>query len=64
MRIEVQTLILALLLPAAALAQQPQQPPAPVVVEAAKRDLYSATLWVSGTVISRNDARIAAETDG
>lgn len=53
------------LAPLTALAQQPQQPPpAPVVVEQAQRDLFSATLWVSGTVISKNDARIAAETDG
>jgi RND family efflux transporter MFP subunit len=42
----------------------PQAPASPVVVEAAQRDTFSATLWVSGTVISRNDARIAAETDG
>jgi RND family efflux transporter MFP subunit len=27
-------------------------------------DTFSAALWVSGTVISRHDARIAAETDG
>ena len=42
----------------------PAAPAAPVVVEAAQRDPFSATLWVSGTVISQNDARIAAETDG
>jgi RND family efflux transporter MFP subunit len=41
-----------------------QAPAAPVVVEKAQRDTFAATLWVSGTVISRNDARIAAETDG
>ena len=39
-------------------------PPSPVIVETAQRDTFSATLWVSGTVISQNDARIAAETDG
>ena len=39
-------------------------PASPVMVEAAQRDTFSATLWVSGTVISQNDARIAAETDG
>jgi len=55
--------ILCGLLPALVLAQQ-APPPAPVVIEHAQRDLFSATLWVSGTVISRNDARIAAETDG
>jgi RND family efflux transporter MFP subunit len=41
-----------------------QAPAAPVMVETAQRDTFSATLWVSGTVISQNDARIAAETDG
>ncbi len=48
------------------LAQEPEQkaPAAPVIVETAQRDTFSATLWVSGTVISQNDARIAAETDG
>ena len=39
-------------------------PPAPVAVDEARADVFSAALWVSGTVISRNDARIAAETDG
>lgn len=55
-----------ILLPALAAASNAtsQPPAAPVVVEQAKRDTYSATLWVSGTVISKNDARIAAETDG
>ncbi len=54
------------LFPAVSWAQDGgQQPPAsPVIVEAAQRDTFSATLWVSGTVISQNDARIAAETDG
>ena len=41
-----------------------QAPASPVMVETAQRDTFSATLWVSGTVISQNDARIAAETDG
>ncbi len=44
--------------------EAPQAPAAPVVIEEAQRDTFSATLWVSGTVISKNDARIAAETDG
>ena len=44
--------------------EKPQAPAAPVIVETAKRDTFSSTLWVSGTVISQNDARIAAETDG
>jgi len=39
-------------------------PPAPVVVDEARMDKFSAAIWVSGTVISRHDARIAAETDG
>lgn len=39
-------------------------PPAPVAVDEARADTFAAALWVSGTVISRNDARIAAETDG
>lgn len=54
-------LALAVLLPAVAFAQAP---PAPVAVDEARRDLFSASIWVSGTVISRNDARIGAETDG
>ena len=41
-----------------------ETPASPVRVETAQRDTFSATLWVSGTVISQNDARIAAETDG
>jgi len=41
-----------------------ESPPAPVAVDKARTDVFSAALWVSGTVISRNDARIAAETDG
>ena len=39
-------------------------PPAPVVVDEARMDTFSAALEVSGTVISKHDARIAAETDG
>jgi RND family efflux transporter MFP subunit len=49
-------------LPFGSWAQSP--PPAPVAVDEAKLDNFSAALWVSGTVISRNDADIAAETDG
>lgn len=40
------------------------QSPAPVTIDEARRDTYFASLWVSGTVVSRHDARIAAETDG
>jgi RND family efflux transporter MFP subunit len=59
------TLIICLL-PVFSWAQEAEQevPAAPVIVEQAQRDTFSATLWVSGTVISQNDARIAAETDG
>ena len=39
-------------------------PPAPVSVDQAQSDVFSAALWVSGTVISKHDSRIAAETDG
>ena len=51
-----------LLLSFTVLAQSP--PPAPVAVDEARLDVFSASLWVSGTVISRNDAQIGAETDG
>lgn len=57
------TLALAFL-PLLAWSQQPEAPAAPVEVKQAKRDTFSATLWVSGSVVSLNDARIAAETDG
>lgn len=50
-------------LPAPAVAQ-PGSQAAPVYVEAARRDTFSASQWISGTVISRNDSRIGAETDG
>lgn len=61
-----QIALIACLLPVLSWAQEeePQAPAAPVVVEKAQRDTFSATLWVSGSVISQNDARIAAETDG
>ena len=54
------------LLPTVSWAEIAEQkaPASPVIVETAQRDTFSATLWVSGTVISQNDARIAAETDG
>ena len=40
------------------------QGPAPVSVDEARLDVFSASIWVSGTVISRNDARIGAEAEG
>jgi RND family efflux transporter MFP subunit len=42
----------------------PGPPPAPVKVDEARLDTFAAAIWVPGTVISRNDARIGAETDG
>ena len=54
-------LLLAACLPMAGLAQMP---PAPVSVDEARLDVFAASLWAPGTVISRNDARVAAETDG
>jgi RND family efflux transporter MFP subunit len=55
-------MILAALIPLTAPAQE--VPPAPVSIDEARSDVFSASLWVSGTVISRHDSRIAAETDG
>lgn len=55
-------LALAACLPATTLAQSP--PPAPVTVDEARLDVFAASLWIPGTVISRSDARIGAETDG
>jgi RND family efflux transporter MFP subunit len=64
MRRQIQTVLLTclVLLPLGGWAQSPS--PAPVAVDEAKLDTFSAALWVSGTVISRNDAQIGAETDG
>ena len=53
-------IMLFLLLAATARAQAP----APVAIEQARLDTFSASVWVPGTVISRNDARIGAETGG
>jgi len=66
--LEIKPILLVLLIctglaPAIAGAQ-PGAQAAPVSVEPARRDTFSAALWVSGTVISRNDSRISAETDG
>ncbi len=43
---------------------QPSPSPVPVKVEAAVESPMSSTLWVPGTVVSRNDARVAAEIAG
>jgi RND family efflux transporter MFP subunit len=56
--------LLLLLILAANPAWAQSTPPAPVIVDEARMDTFSASLWVSGTVISQHDARIAAETDG
>ncbi len=42
----------------------PAAPPVPVQVAEAVETAMSSTLWVPGTVVSRNDARIAAEIAG
>jgi RND family efflux transporter MFP subunit len=55
-------LAFAACLPAGTLAQT--MPPVPVAVDEARLDVFAASLWVPGTVISSNDARIGAETDG
>lgn len=59
-------LLLALILGFAPIVTvaQPGSRAAPVSVEQARLDTFSASLWVSGTVISRNDSRIGAETAG
>lgn len=51
------------LLSAAALAQE-TAPPAPVSVASATREQLAPQLWTPASVVSRNDARIAAEQDG
>ncbi len=47
-------------------ADAPRQgpPPAPVTVAEATTDKFAATMWVPGTIVSRHDARIAAEIGG
>lgn len=56
-------LALTLLLPVAAPAQG-QQPPSPVDVVAARQETVTPARWVPGTVISREDSRVAAEVAG
>ena len=58
-------LLLAALLAAPAIAQNTKgPPPAPVVVALAESRLLAPVTWYSGTVISRNQARVAAEVEG
>lgn len=54
---------LALLSPLAADAQG-QQPPSPVGVVEARQETVTPARWVPGTVISREDSRVAAEVPG
>ena len=63
MKTVVSTLFALALLGTTASAQQ-QPPPALVEVETARSDEVAATTWVPGTVVSRFDARIAAEISG
>jgi RND family efflux transporter MFP subunit len=48
----------------AAGAQQPVQPPAPVTVAPVVNGSLAAMVTATGTVVSRNDARLAAEVTG
>lgn len=48
----------------AARAQEQQAPPAPVTVAPVVKGAVAATLSATGTVVSRNDARLAAEVTG
>ena len=45
-------------------AQQDGVPPAPVVVAEATQRVLAPVTWFPGTVISRNDSRLAAEVPG
>lgn len=57
--------LLAALLAAPAVAQDAKgPPPAPVVVATAESRMLAPVTWYPGTVISRNQARIAAEVEG
>jgi RND family efflux transporter MFP subunit len=57
--------VIAVLLPVAATAQSGgQTPPAPVTVARVTEGNLEATVTTTGTVVSRNDARLAAEVNG
>ncbi len=58
------TLIVALGLSATPRAAAADAPPVPVVVSTARAENFSASLQATGTVVSRNDARISAEVGG
>jgi RND family efflux transporter MFP subunit len=56
---------LVVVLPSAGAAQSPEQaPPAPVTVARVTEGNLNATITTTGTVVSRNDARLAAEVTG
>ena len=48
----------------AAWAQEQEQPPAPVTVAPVTKGSLASTVTATGTVVSRNDARLAAEVTG
>ncbi|MBI1732149.1 MAG: efflux RND transporter periplasmic adaptor subunit [Gammaproteobacteria bacterium] len=52
------------LCPVLALHAQGQQPPSPVGVVEARSEMVTPARWVPGTVISREDSRIASEVAG
>ena len=45
-------------------APAPKRPPAPVVVAEAQETQLAPVTWVAGTVISRDDAKLATEVEG
>ncbi|WP_455200699.1 efflux RND transporter periplasmic adaptor subunit [Kaarinaea lacus] len=45
-------------------APAPKRPPAPVVVAEAKSTQLAPVTWAAGTVISRDDAKLATEVEG
>ncbi|HKZ72675.1 MAG TPA: efflux RND transporter periplasmic adaptor subunit [Steroidobacteraceae bacterium] len=45
-------------------AQTQQRPPAPVIVAKARQQSFATTITATGTVASRNDARLATEVAG
>ena len=56
--------LVVLSLAASAARAQEQQPPAPVTVTPVTKGTVAATVSATGTVVSRNDARLAAEVTG
>ncbi len=56
--------LVALSLAASAARAQEEPPPAPVTVVAVTKGTIAATISTTGTVVSRNDARLAAEVTG